>query len=220
MLPDDDRSARDDVLAAVRTALGRGRELAGSGAGTLAGGADEAIRALVDQRVRRALQPSTPAVTADDLVQALGSKASSSMSPWLGAGAARLARTGRAARLVGGRTPIGLALRFGPLLHEAITTNLRGLDAAIGHLVTRARDQRIDPDPARIRTAVVQSLAGGPVDPDADADHGALARVWLGDAGRRAIPFGSRLSGFNRGRTPEAVAAALAAVDVRRLRRP
>ena len=219
MVPEDDRSARDDVLAVVRAAAGRGRELAGSGAGMFAGGADEALRALIDHRVQRALRPSAPAVTADELVQALGSKASSSMSPWLGTGAARLARSGRAARLIGGRTPIGLAVRFGPLLYEAIASNLRGLDAAIAHLTTRARDQRIDPDPARVRTAVVQALAGDRIDPDADADHGALVRVWLGDAGRRAVPFGSRLAGFNRGRTPEAVAAALASIDVRRLRR-
>jgi hypothetical protein len=110
-------------------------------------------------------------------------------------------------------------VRFGPALYEAVSTNLRGLDAALGHLVTRARDQRIDPDPERLRTAVVQALAGDPIDPDADADHGSLVRVWLGDAGRRVVPFGGRISGLNRGRTPEAVAAALASVDVRRLRR-
>jgi hypothetical protein len=219
MVPEDDRSTRDDVLAALRAAAGRGRELAGSGADVLGGGMDEAVRALIDRRVQRALAPSAPAVHAEDLVDALGATSGTSMSPWLGAGAARLARTSRAARLIGGRTPIGLAVRFGPALYEAVSTNLQGLDAALGHLVTRARDQRIEPDPERLRTAVVQALAGDPVDPAAEANHGSLVRVWLGDAGRRVVPFGSRISGLNRGRTPEAVAAALAAVDVRRLRR-
>ena len=219
MVPEDDRSARDDVLAVIRAVAGRSRELAGSGADVLGGGMDEALRTLIDRRVQRALSPSAPAVDAKELVEALGAKRGSSMSPWLGAGAARLARTGRAARLIGGRTPIGLAVRFGPALYEAVSTNLRGLDAALGHLVTRARDQRIDPDPERLRTAVVQALAGDPIDPDAEADHGSLVRVWLGDAGRRVVPFGGRISGLNRGRTPEAVAAALASVDVRRLRR-
>lgn len=219
MVLEDDRSARDDVLAVVRALAGRSRDLAGSGADVLGGGMDDVLRSLVDRRVQRALVPSAPSVTAKDLVEALGSKSSSFMSPWLGAGAARLARTGRAASLIGGRTPIGLAVRFGPALYEAVSTNVRGLDAAAGHLVTRARDQRIEPDAERLRTVVVQALSGDPIDPDGDADHGALVRLWLGDAGRRLVPFGNRITGFNRGRTPEAVAAALAAVDVRRLRR-
>lgn len=219
MVPADDRSPRDDVLAIVRAVAGRSFELAGSGADVLGGGVDDALRALVDRRVQRALRPSAPSVTSKDLVQTLGSTSSSTMAPWLGAGAARLASTGRAARFVGGRTPIGLAVRFGPALYEAVSTNLRGLDAALAHLVTRARDQRIDPDPDRLRTAVVQALAGDPIDPDAEADHGSLVRLWLGDAGRRVVPFGGRINGLNRGRTPEAVAAALGSIDVRRLRR-
>lgn len=219
MVPEDDRSPRDDVLAIVRAVAGRSRELVGSGADVLGSGVDEALRALVDRRVQRALQPSAAAVSSEDLVRTLGSKSSSTVAPWLGAGAARLASTGRAARLIGGRTPIGLAVRFGPALYEAVSTNLRGLDAALAYLVTRARDQRIEPDPDRLRAAVVQAFAGDPIDPDAEADHGSLVRVWLGDAGRRVVPFGGRISGLNRGRTPEAVAVALGSVDVRRLRR-
>jgi hypothetical protein len=219
MVPDDDRSTRDDVLAVVRAVAGKGVELAGSGAGALGSGVDEALRALVDRRVERALRPGAPAVSATELVDALGSNGSS-VSPWLGAGAARLARSGRAARFVGGRTPVGLAVRFGPALYQAVSANLQGLDAAIAHLVTRARDHRIDPDPTRLRTAVVQALTGDPVDPDTEADPSALVRVWLGDAGRRIVPFGfGRINGLNRGRTPDAVAAALASLDVRRLRR-
>lgn len=219
MVPEDDRSARDDVLRVMRTIASRSRELAGSGTDVLGSGLDDALRTLIDRRVQRALRPSAPAVSSKDLVQALGARSASSMAPWLGAGAARLARTGRAASLIGGRTPVGLAVRFGPALYEAVSTNLRGLDAAAAHLVTRARDQRIEPDAERLRTVVVQALAGDPVDPDAEVDHGSLVRVWLGEAGRRVVPFGSRITGFNRGRTPEAIAAALASVDVRRLRR-
>lgn len=219
MVPDDDRSTRDDVLAVMRAVAGKGVELAGTGAGALGSGVDEALRALVDRRVERALRPSAPSVSATELVDALGTNGSS-VSPWLGAGAARLARTGRAARFVGGRTPVGLAVRFGPALYQAVSANLQGLDAAIAHLVTRARDHRIDPDPTRLRTAVVQALTGDPVDPDTEADPSALVRVWLGDAGRRIVPFGfGRINGLNRGRTPDAVAAALASLDVRRLRR-
>lgn len=219
MVPDDDRSTRDDVLAVVRAVAGKGVELAGTGAGVLGNGVDEALRVLVDRRVERALRPSAPAVSATDLVDALGTTGTS-VSPWLGAGAARLARSGRAARFVGSRHPVGLAVRFGPSLYQAVSANLRGLDAAIAHLVTRARDRSIDPDPTRLRTAVVQALTGDPVDPDAEADPSALVRVWLGDAGRRVVPFGlGRINGLTRGRTPDAVAAALASLDVRRLRR-
>lgn len=219
MVPEDDRSARDDVLSVVRAVAGRSRTLAGSGADVLGGGVDEAVRALIDRRVQRALRPAAPRVRADELVEALDAQRSTSVTPWVGAGAARLARTGRAARLIGGRTPIGLAVRFGPALYEAVSTNLRGLDAALGHVVSRARDQGIEPDAGRLRTVVVQALAGEPIDPDADAGNGSLIRVWLGDAGRRVIPFGRRISGLNRGRTPEAVAAALGSLDVGRLRR-
>ena len=38
MVPEDDRSTRDDVLAVVRTLLGRSRELAGSGSEVLGSG--------------------------------------------------------------------------------------------------------------------------------------------------------------------------------------
>jgi hypothetical protein len=220
MVPEDDRSARDDVLAVVRAVAEHSREIAGSGAGALGGGLEEALGVLVERRVERALRAGSPPVDATELVQALGDAGTSAASPWLGASAARLARTGRAARFVGGRTPVGLAIRFGPALYQAISGNLRGFDAAAGHLVTRARDHRIDPDPERLRTVVVQALAGDRVDPDGEADLAGLVRVWLGDAGRRMVPFGlRRISGLNKGRTPEAVAAALAAVDVRRLRR-
>ena len=106
------------MLAIVCAVAGRSRELAGSGAEVLGGGVDEALRALLDRRVHRALRPSAPKVSSKDLVETLGSTSSSTMAPWLGAGAARLARTGRAARFVGGRTPIGLAVRFGPALYE------------------------------------------------------------------------------------------------------
>lgn len=215
---DDERSTRDDVIAVVKAVAGRGRALAGSGAHVLGEGVDDALAGLIRRRVARALRPGATPVDRNGLVEALGSRPGSNMSPWIGAGAARLARTGRAAKAMGGRTPLGLAVRFGPTVYSAVSGNLRGLDAAIAYLVARARTGRVEPDPEQVRRIVVQALAGDPVDPDADVDHGALIRAWLGDAGRRAMPFGlDRIRGLRSARTPEAVAAVLDAVDVTRL---
>lgn len=73
-------------------------------------------------------------------------------------------------------------------------------------------------DPARAQRVVVQALVGTPIDPETEADHATLVRAWLGDAGRRAVPFGlDRLSGLRRGPTPAAVAAALDTVEPKRL---
>ena len=97
---------------------------------------EDALRILVRRRVARALRPGAPAVTTDELIEALGPRTGSTITPWIGAGAARLARTGRAAKVLGGRTPLGLAVRFGPALSAAVLGNVRGLDAAIARLVT------------------------------------------------------------------------------------
>ena len=217
--PDDGRSASEEALAVVKAVTGRGRSFAGAGASAVSGGVDDALRALVARRVDHALRPGAAEVSTDELLDALVDRSGSSFSPWLGAGAARLVRTGRVARALGGRTPLGLIVRFGPALYTAVSSNLRGLDAAAGRLATRARGRKIDPDPERLRRAVVQALTGAPVDPDADADHSALLRVWLGEAGRRAVPFGDHIKGLRASRTPEAVAAVLDSIDVARLGR-
>jgi hypothetical protein len=212
-----DRSTPDDVLAVVRAVVGRGRSLAGSGAQLFSGGVEDAVRTLVLRRTERALRPGAPEVSTSDLVDALDPRTSSTMSPWVGAGMLRLARTGRVAKAVGGRTPVGLAVRFGPALYGAISGNLRGLDAALGHVVSVARARKVEPDADRLRRVVVQALVGDPLDPRAEPDHGALVRVWLGDAGRRAVPFGDHIKGLRNGRTPEAIAALLDGLDLRDL---
>lgn len=220
MAPDDDRSTIADVVEVLRAAAGRGAQVAGAGAEVVGSGIDDVVRALVDRRVQRALRPDAPAVTATDLVLALSaSGGGGSVTSRLGRTTAMLAGRSRPIRRVAGRTPTGLALRYGPGLADAVAASVRGLDAAAAHLVTRARERRLDPDPDRVRTAVVQALVGAPIDPDADVDHTQLVRVWLSDAGRRLAPFGlDRVRALARGRTPEAVAAALGQVDVRRLR--
>ena len=211
---EDERSTSDDVLVVVRAVAARGWSLAGSGTQALAGGLDDALRALVRRRVDRAMRPGTPAVDADALVDALDPRSGPALSPWIGAGAARLARTGRVAKVVGGRTPLGLAVRFGPAVHAAVTSSIRSIDAAAAHVVHRARANGVEPDPERVHRVVVQALGGGGIDPHAEADHGRLLRGWLTTAGRRAVPFGDRINGLRGGRTPEAIAATLASLDV------
>lgn len=218
MAATDDRSTRDDALSVVRAVLARSRDAAVTGAGVLGSGVEDAVRAVVDRRVRRALRSTAPGATAMDVVLALSPDRPSSIAGRIGSTGSWVAGR-RAARFVGGRTPVGLALRFGPGLYNAVSSALRGLDAAAGHLVARAREHAIEPDPDRLRAVLVQSLTGAPLDPDAEPDHGALVRLWLAEAGRRMAPIGlGRISGLTRGRTPDAVAAALGRVDVRQLR--
>jgi len=217
MATSPERPARDDAVDLVRTVLERVRGAAGGGADLLGGGVDDAVRSLVDRRVQRAIAARVPA-SAADVVLALSADAPTSTAR-VGQVAAWLATRGRVAKTIGGRTPAGLALTLGPGLYAAVSRSIRGLDAAAAHLVARAREAGVEPDPARVRSAVVQALTGRPVDPLAEPDHGALVRLWLAETGRSVAPFGlRRLSGLTRGRTPEAVAAALGAVDVRRLR--
>ncbi len=222
MAADDDTSAIDDILAVLRVVAGWGRDAAGAGIELLGDGLDDALRVLVHHRVERALAPGAAAVHAPQLVEALGPTSSSgSMAQRFGSGGARLARRTRLARSVTSRTPVGMALRFGPGLVDVAAGSLRSLDATAAHLVTRARDARIEPDPDRLRAAVVQVLIGDAVDPDADVDHIALARVWLADAARRLAPLGlGGIRGLNRSRTPEAIIAALSEIDLRQLRPP
>lgn len=218
MAATDDRSTGDDVLSVVRAVLARSRDAAVTGAGALGSGVEDAVRAVVDRRVRRALRSRGPGASSVDVVLALSTERPSSVVGRIGSTGSWVAGR-RAARFLGGRTPVGLALRFGPGLYDAVSGALRGLDAAAGHLVARAREQGVEPDADRLRAVVVQSLTGEPLDPDAEPDHGALVRLWLAEAGRRMAPVGlGRISGLTRGRTPEAVAAALGRVDVRQLR--
>lgn len=218
MAVNDDRSTRDEVLAVVGTVLSRTRDVAGAGAGALGSGVEDAVRALVDRRVQRALRNPTSHTTAVDVVQALAADTPSSVARRVGSTGTWLAGR-RATRFIGGRTPAGLALRFGPGLYDAVAASLRGLDAAAAHLVARAREHGVEPHPDRLRAAVVQSLTGAPVDPAAEPDHGVLVRLWLAETGRRMAPIGlGRISGLTRGRTPDAVAATLGRVDVRQLR--
>lgn len=216
MAASPERPSPDDVVDLVRTILGRVRGAAAGGSELVGGGVDDAVRAVIDRRVTRALQTTT-ATTAIDVVLALSSQGVSSTAR-AGQAAAWLAGRGRLAKTIGGRTPAGLALTVGPGLYEAIARSVRGLDAAAAHVVSRARQAGVEPDPRKVRAVVVQALTGKPIDPVAEPDHGALVRLWLAEAGRSVAPFGlRRLSGLTRGRTPEAVAAALGAVDVRRL---
>jgi hypothetical protein len=218
MATDDDRSARDDVAAVVRAVLARARDAASGGAEVVGAGVDDAVRALVDRRIERALRRPGPATSSTDLAEVLGSGGGSAIARRAGATSAWLAGRTRAARFVGGRTPVGVALALAPVLYDAVAANLRGLDAAASHLVARARQHGVEPDPDRVRAALVQALSGAAVDPRDEPDHTALVRVWLADAGRQVLPPGlSGIKALGRGRTPDAVAATLARVDVRHL---
>lgn len=213
-------AARDEVLDVVRAVVGAGRTVVGRGTDLVGGGADDAMRMLLDRRVRRVVRTGSPVVrTAVELVGALERETASTIAPWIGAGVSRLARTRRVAKALGGRSPVGLAVRFGPTIHAAVSGNLHRFDAAASYLVGRAVEQQLVPDPVRIRRAVVQALAGDPIDPKTEPDHASLLGLWFQGAARDVVPFGHRIAGLRPRRTPEAIAAALERAEVAALAR-
>lgn len=118
----------------------------------------------------------------------------------------RFRRAGFMAR----RTPAFLVAVAGPALLASASRGAHELRLVTSHLVVRAREEGIEPDIERVRRAAVQILSRRPVDPEVEPSHGVLALAWLRRAVRGALPFAPAAD-------PEGVAAAAAAVDVKRL---
>lgn len=202
----------------MRSALERGRHVGVAGADLVTSGVEDAVRVLVERRIDRAIRHAPTTVDTSQLVAALEPSSSfSSLAGRAGTVGRRVARHTRAARVLSRRTPTGMALRWGPLLVDAVRGHLRAVDAVAVHLVSRARRAGVDPDPGRVHAAVVQVLAGLDVEPEGPADHAALARTWLRDSGRKLLPFG--LVGSGRGRSAADVVGRLVDLDVGRLGR-
>lgn len=213
MGPPDESAARtvDEVIAALQSAIGKGRELGSASLAGIGSGVDDAIRRMVDDRVSRALDRPGAPLTEGALTAALAAGGRSSLSRRVSSrGVARLARSARPLRALGGRSPAGLALRFGPALYDVVGEALRNIDTVATQLAARADAAGVDADPERLRTVVVQVLTGQPVDPDDEADDRALARTWLTRAGSHLAPFGL---GRRSGRAAGDVAHAVQTVD-------
>lgn len=217
MAPPDDPAPRTaaEVVAALQAAIGKGRELGASGLSGLGAGVDDVIRRVVDDRVDPALERVHPPLSPGELTAALAAGGRPSVAKQVGSRSVnRLVRRTGPLRAIGGRTPIGLALRYGPALYDVVGDALRTMDVVATQLASRAADAGVDPDPDRLRAAVVQLLTQRTVDPGGEVDHLALARTWLGRAGSRLMPFGI---GGRSDRSAAELARSVQAVDPRSL---
>lgn len=201
----------DEVIAALQSAVGKGRKLGSLSLSGIGAGVDDAVRRLVDDRVSRALERPGRPLSETELTAVLTTGSGSSLARRIGSrSAGKLARRSRPLRALGGRSPAGLALRFGPALYDVVTQARHTMDVVATQLAARAAAAGVSPDPDRLRVAVVQILGGQPVDPGGAADHRIVARRWLTSAGGQLAPFG--LGG--RSAVPAAdVAAAVQSVD-------
>jgi hypothetical protein len=122
--------------------------------------------------------------------------------------AASLTRRLKGATFALKRTPLWVATAVGPPLYASISRGSQELAMVASHLVVRARDGGIEPDPERVRRVAVQILSGAPVDPTSEPRHGQLGARWLKRAARAAMP----LTGDVRTRDPRGLATIAAGV--------
>ncbi len=215
----DDRRVLRDVLHALRTAIELGRGVGATGVDLVGSGVDDAVRRLVDQRVRKAMQSAPDVPDAVALADALRSRSSTaSVAGRVGQVSRRLSGRFRAASFVARRSPTGFALRWGPMVVDAVRDSIRSIDAVAEHLVARTRRVGLEPDPDRVRVTVVQALTGQPLDPHGEPDHTRLARRWLHHAGGQIVPFGL-MPGRAAKASSDDVLDALGRLDVGLLRR-
>ena len=178
---ESDASAIEAVVAALRVAATEGWRLAGEGASAACRAADAAVADLVGRRVRRAHAGHAPEATP---------RSGNALPTWVANRGVAAARRAAPVARVASRTPVGLALRFGPVLAETVREQVARIDEVAATVLTRARAAGVEPHPERLRTVVVQILTGDVPDPDRRPDHVRLARTWVTDAGRRSIPLG------------------------------
>lgn len=219
-LDDTEDATTRSLAAALRRALELGRDVGTSSAAVLGSGLDEATRIAIGQRVRRALTTTTGPPEVGALVDALepGGGQRSVTRRLGGQTALRVARRTRFARRLAGRTPVGLAVQYGPVVARAVVAGRRSVDATAAHLVARARERGVEPDPDRLARVVAQLLTGLPPDPNGPVDHARLASQWLTQLGWRLAPFdlGAKRDQRRLGDT----VAAIADFDVHTLAEP
>jgi hypothetical protein len=213
--PTDDPAVDRDVRTVVQTAVD-----AVSRAGTVsAAGISDAVENAGRSLARRVVTGSaterpelveharlTKALADKPAVTALGSATTAAM---LIRFASRFKRLGFLAK----RTPAFLVAAAVPALLASVSRGADELGMVSAHLVHRARAEGIEPDLERVRRTAVQIVERRPVDPEVEPSHGTLVVYWLRRAFRAALPFTAGVATAD----PEGLAAAAAAVDVRRL---
>jgi hypothetical protein len=212
--PTDDAAVARDVRTVVQTAVD-----AASRAGTIsAAGVTDAVESAGRSLARRVVTGSTErreladqarlarALADKPSVTALGSATTAAMVIRF---ASRFKRLGFLAK----RTPAFLVAAAVPALLASVARGADELGMVSAHLVHRARAEGVEPDLERVRRTAVQIVERRPIDPEVEPSHGTLVVYWLRRALRAALPFTAGVATAD----PEGLAAAAAAVDVRRL---
>lgn len=118
--------------------------------------------------------------------------------------AARLARRVGPFRFLARRTPMWLVVAAVPAVHASVTRGAEEIGLLASHLVHRAREAGVEPDPERVRRVAVQLASGAVPDAGSDPRHAPLVVSWLRRALQSTLPFSAGVTT----RDPGALAAA------------
>ena len=204
------------IRALVRTVVSSVGQ-AGTGSLSAIGEAAEGPgRTLAGRIATNAVRQPRPVAHRDDLAAALDEQP---RSPLVGGatGAAAVAKVASRVgplRFLARRTPMWLVVTLAPALHASVTRGAEELALVASHLVHRAREAGVEPDPERVRRAAVQLLTGKPVAPGAEPRYAPLVVAWVRRALRAALPFAHGVATQN----PRQLARATAAVNPATLR--
>jgi hypothetical protein len=215
--PEDDRgSVAADVRAVVENAVSSvGRAGTVSAAG-VADAVEGAGRSLARRVVDRAVADPRHVPDYGRLAEAMAEKPGTTLlaSGTAAAATLRILQRFGPLKALGKRTPAFLLATAVPVLVASVSRGAEELGLVASHLVLRAREHGVDPDPERVRRAAVQIVRRLPIDPDNEPSHGPLAVAWLRRAARAALPFTAGVTTAD----PEGLAAAAAQVDPEALR--
>lgn len=197
-----------DLVGAALAALAKAGTLSLSAAGDAV---EAPARALAVKVAEAAVNAPRPVAGTGSLVAALGDQP---RSPLLGGAtgaalAARVARRVGPLRFLARRTPMWMVATAVPALHASITRGAEELSLVASHLVLRAREAGVEPDPDRVRRAAVQVVSGAGVDPDVEPRYAPMSVGWIRRAARATLPFAPGVAT----KEPASLARAAAAVD-------
>jgi len=208
----------DAVVSVVRAAVGAAGQAGRATVDTLSEAVESPSRAVARRVTAGALAVPRPVGEPEALATAL---ARQPRAPALGgatgaAFAARVARRIGPLRFLARRTPMWLIVAAAPAVHASVTRGAEELGLVASHLVLRARQAGVQPDPDRLRRAAVQVVCRVPVDPEVEPHHARLALGWIERAVRAALPLSSGVATAD----PGGIAAAAAAVPASTLTAP
>jgi hypothetical protein len=217
--PEEDHgSIAADIRAVVENAVSAVGRTGYTSVSGVADAVEGAGRALARRVVEKAVADPRHVPDHSRLAEALAEKPGTTLlaGGTAAAASARLLRRFGPLKFLGKRTPAFLLATAVPALVASVSRGADELGLVSAHLVLRAREAHVEPDPEVLRRVAVQVVTGAPIDPTDEPRHGPLALAWLRRAARASLPFTAGVAT----RDPEGIAARTAAVDPAILRGP